>query len=123
MENGVIVIYKNKNMVRIIESAKERTERHKAIAEQKRLHKLQLLRPTIAISVGEREKPYYDIPAKGYSDLKTWKRNKTATRQWMRHWHRIKETPSIRKLADKVLRSETWPDPFCLEECLDALID
>ena len=97
--DGVIVEYKGKNMMRIIESAADRQIR--TYHETKRIQKANMNKahPNMMGSVHREpiRNTWCDLPR----DTKCWKNRRHAKKNWMRHLHRLK--PSIRNLIDNCI--------------------
>lgn len=102
MTDGVIIEYKNRNVIRIVESATERRDRE--YHTTKRADKARISRLQIVGSVHKESirKEWYQCGF--YSDLKCWKNQRHARKNWMRHINRI--SPSTRILADNCI----YPD-------------
>jgi len=100
--SGVIVEYKNRNRMKIVESASERRAREyrnaKAMAES--MLNTKHTEMTVSVEKETMHRPWYRCGC--YTDTKTWKNKKHARKPWMRHLHRI-GYPSVRALVDKCI--------------------
>lgn len=98
---GVIIEYKDKNKISIVESAAERRSREYHNAKRVRRAEMNKSHSTIVGSVKKEgtHRPWYS--AGYYTDPKCWKNQKHARKNWMRHIHRLKA--SARVLADNCI--------------------
>ncbi|MGD9161528.1 MAG: hypothetical protein PVG39_24155 [Desulfobacteraceae bacterium] len=102
---GVIIEYKGQNRMRIVETAAERRSREYHNAKRVRKAKMNQAHGDMMGSV--HREPIRDTWCDGPSDLKCWKNQKHARRNWMRHVHRLKA--SARILVDNCI----YPNMTC----------
>ena len=105
--DGVIVEYKGKNRMRIVESVAERRSREYHNA--KRVHRASIMKPHPTAIVSPNIEPTRKDSwhCSEYTDTKCWKNQKHAKKGWMRHLHRLE--PSARSIADNCI----YPQVCC----------
>jgi len=103
--DGVIIEYKGKNKMRIVESVAERRSREYHNA--KRAYKAKIRRTHNEMVSSVHRETIHDTWCNTPSDTKTWKNQKHARKPWMRHLHRLR--PSARTIVDNCI----YPNVTC----------
>jgi len=101
--NGVIIEYKGQNRMRIVEPAAERRAREYINAHHMRKSKEKKVHGTLMGSPdGESiRRPWWKLV---HTDRTSWKNQKHARKNWMRHLHRLKPSASV--LIDRCIYPE-----------------